>query len=109
MIVLLHISDLHIGEQPRWVGSFGPRAANRQPTLMPHMRGHDERVALDLSRWWEHLRRREPSAMIVETGDLTRLGRGPEFGCAHRFLHACWLIDPATHFKIGLGCSGDQT
>lgn len=102
MIDLLQISDLHIGEKPQGVGASGPGAASGQPTRMPSERGHNYGVADSLSQWWEKLAKAIPSAMVVVTGDLTRLGEGLEFGCAHSFCHRSWLMDPQARYKVGL-------
>ena len=106
MIMLLHISDLHIGEKPQWVGSFNPRSLYRQPTRVPSSRGHDERVAQDFALWWERLHLSYPSARIVATGDLTRQGDSLDFGCAHRFLHAFWPMNFPNPLTIGLEAGG---
>lgn len=96
MIRLLHVSDLHVGHVPWWVGTSAPLApgAVRKKTWWPSKRGHDERVAESLAAHWLTLRRvaqRDGDlARIVATGDLSRTGDDAELGCAARFLHATW-------------------
>lgn len=65
---------------------------------------------MDLTTECESLRREHPQMQIVVSGDLTRMGRGFEFGCAHRFLHAYWFLNPHSPrpFKIGLSAGGDS-
>jgi hypothetical protein len=103
VIALLHISDLHIAETPIWFGSQRPWLGRF------HLGGHDEGIADALSIWWRIHRRLYSSMRIVITGDLTRTGSGRAFGCAHRFIHASWLM-PQPQFSLltGLGPRGDQ-
>jgi 3',5'-cyclic AMP phosphodiesterase CpdA len=106
LITLLHVSDLHIGERLRWLGSFAPRAAGRHPYNRPTDWGHDEWVAWDLANEWLAITNAQPAAMVVVTGDLTRSGTGLQFGLAHRYIHAHWLADAQIPLLIRLGASG---
>lgn len=114
MIRFLHVSDLHIGDVPWWVGSFAPyQGPPRKPTRYPTNRGHDERVAEGLSSFWKILKRHAATngdvARVIATGDITRQGHGDEFGCARRLLHAEWtaqgpVVVPGSRlFGLGAG------
>jgi predicted phosphohydrolase len=107
MITLVHVSDLHIGEKLRWLGSFGPRSATRHPNNLPSKRGHDERVARDLANEWRSIVNAQPSTTIVVTGDLTRSGKPLQFGIAHRYTHA-YCFDAIASLLIGLGAGGTR-
>jgi 3',5'-cyclic AMP phosphodiesterase CpdA len=108
MITFMHISDLHIGERLRWLGSFGPRAAGRHSYKRPTDRGHDERVAGDLANEWLALTNAQPATTAAITGDLSRSGTGTQFGLAHRYAHALWLADAQVPLLIGLGAGGTR-
>lgn len=107
MIVLMHVSDLHIGGKMEWVGSMADRQPDRQVTRWPHFRGHDERVAADLSTECGYLGRLHPQLRVLVTGDLTRKGKGGEFGLAHRFIHASWRLGPFNPIRPGLRMGGE--
>lgn len=105
MFVMLHVSDLHLGDRMRWLGTFQPPGP-RQPDPFPSQRGHDESVALQLTNEWTRMLKTCPDAKVVVSGDLTRTGMGGEFGLAHRFTHAYWLINPTSPLWLGLGQGG---
>lgn len=109
MITLFHFSDLHIGKDPCSVGSLDARSSHRVPNPFPTWCGHDERVAQDLSGFMEKIRKINNFAKIIISGDLTCMGRGLEFGCAHRYLHATWRIKKYPNIKIGLISNGENT
>jgi predicted phosphodiesterase len=92
MILLMHLSDLHIEDHPIAIGSTSPRSLGRAPYPWPSKRGHDERVANDLSIFFQQLSKSHENIKILVSGDLTRVGGGLDFGCCHRFLHASWNI-----------------
>jgi 3',5'-cyclic AMP phosphodiesterase CpdA len=108
MIVLMHVSDLHVGGKMLWVGSTADRWAGRRPAKRPHFHGHDEKVADDLSNECGYLCGLYPDLRALVTGDLTRLGKGAEFGLAHRFIHATWRLGPFDPLSPGLRMGGDR-
>ena len=87
---------------PIGVGNFADRPQNRRKPWLPPKTGHDERVARDLSHEWRQAQVEDPHTFIPVTGDLTETGKGREFGCAHRFLHAHLFKTPTERFDVGL-------
>src|SRR4051794_15838650 len=114
MIPLTHISDLHMGERILWrklgraLQPFDPNDPKRLKHNRPTNWGHDERVAWDLANEWAEIVKTWPAARLVATGDLTRSGTGQQFGLAHRYVHALWMIDPPALWTLGLGAGGDR-
>jgi 3',5'-cyclic AMP phosphodiesterase CpdA len=112
MLFFVQISDLHIAGTIDWFGAFtnwrNGRPGPRKPDPFPNSRGHDEHVAADLTSELLHLEHGAPGFPILVTGDLTRTGASPEFGLAHRFLHAYWKPTLFEAKTVGLGAGGDR-
>jgi|GEM_PF-6264335 len=109
MFVMLHMSDLHIGDRIKWRGTAHYAQPGRTPPPLPLLHGqhgHDELVAWHLTNEWAQLLDTWPETKVVVSGDLTRTGVGEEYGLAHRFIHAYWLWYPPSPFWYGLGQGG---
>lgn len=102
---LIHLTDLHIADKPDWDPTdFVGRARN------PLDPGHDPDAAKKLSLlfrdegWID-----DPEVRILVSGDLTRTGGSPQFGCAHRLLHAEWEESTWVRHSLRVDGAGSTT
>lgn len=108
MITLYQLSDLHFASRSRGERQYQPEQ-HRSPASSGNVsnRGHDRRVAYQLSlNWRRHVEKHaEIKSSVVVTGDITRSGKGFQYGLAHRFLLSIWSEEPQ---DIGMDCGSQQ-
>lgn len=100
-LVLLHLSDLHIGEK------IGANSLE----LLPGMRSHHFRLCEAVTLAARRVRARftmapDSSLFVCISGDLTRCGYTHEFSLAHTFIHSQWVLStfPATRAGLAAPC-----
>jgi hypothetical protein len=104
LLTLLHVSDLHIGEIDPKTGDAHVTALARkllaQTTWFDGVLGHHSRALDQLTQFWNDLRKEDPSAKLVVSGDITSCGGGGELRNADAFLGSTLHLPVG---KIGLG------
>ena len=107
IMTLVHISDLHIGElNPSSGDALITRrlenAISNASTPLDGLLGHHSSALRQLSTFWNGIKREEPDAELVVSGDVTRCGNHVELQNAEKYLGSVIKMPWGT---TGLECS----
>ncbi len=105
LLTIVHVSDLHIGHLDPITGgaqvSAAAHALFANTTCFDGVLGHHARGLEDLDHFfWHHVL--DKPALLVTSGDLTRVGDGGEFDNAQAFLGAMLALSRNAGHRVGL-------